>query len=198
MGRGEIGIDRTVVRVDEVLGDEGIAVVEGQARAEMEGVLESVRRDVPGLCQVGHQAKLLVELNQTGEEIGDQLAGNDPEVDLGGIEGRNLGESEAEAKGAAGLRVLAGWEDRRRGVGMVDVCETGGETSGAGGGSEPEQCPSRDIWSAQGTPVKIGHQGLLLCTAGSHDEAPSLPSASPGKRPGRGRTSVSRLIAPFP
>jgi hypothetical protein len=84
--------------------------VEGQPRAKRERVLEAVLGDLPGFGQVGCEAELLVELDQAGENVRDQLAGDDPEVDLGRVEGRDLGDAEAEAEGTArfGLALLPG------------------------------------------------------------------------------------------
>jgi hypothetical protein len=81
--------------------------VEGETGAQGEGVDEPVFGDGPLFGEVGDDPEFLVELDETREEVRQQFPGNDPEVDLGGIEGRDLTEPEPPAKRAALHRILA-------------------------------------------------------------------------------------------
>ncbi len=75
-----------LVGVEDIGGHQRVAVVEGQARAQLEGVLEPIRRDLPGLSEIGNDAEVLVELDQAGEEARQDRAGDDPLRELAGIE----------------------------------------------------------------------------------------------------------------
>src|SRR5215208_781642 len=108
MRGSEVRVDGALVGVDDVGGFERVAIVEGETVAEGEAVGEAVFVDRPVLGEIRDQTQLDVELDKAGEHVRNQLAGHDPEVDLGRVEIRNLANAEAELERAASLRFSLG------------------------------------------------------------------------------------------
>ncbi len=166
VGRGELGVGCPLVGVNEVVGIQRVAVVEGQTRPQFEGVLETVRRHRPTLGKIGDQPEFVVELHQTGEEVGNKLTGDDPEIHLRRVECRNLADPEPEFEGAALLRLLARGTDPARSLAArrtrFERGQATGKPEGAGGGGQFHHRPPRHARTTENTPIDPGHLALSL------------------------------------
>ena len=92
------GIEHAVERVDDVVGRQDVAVVELDARAQVEGVLETVSGHIPALGQAGHQFRLARRggdgLDEAIEDVERQevLLGRQLRVSRAGVGGLGHGQ----------------------------------------------------------------------------------------------------------
>ncbi len=96
-------VARALPREDHVVRRERVAVVEGDALAQVEGVLGAVAVDLPVLGEIALGDQLRVDMGQAAEHVRRDLE-QQHLVDLGGVDGAELADARpAGAERAAGL-----------------------------------------------------------------------------------------------
>src|SRR5690606_16635123 len=93
-----------------------------------------VLADGPVLREVRDDTELFIELDESGEDVGQQLAGDRAEVDLRRVQGRDLADAVAPPELAALLDILPA----REASWLATGCDPGRhmrQTDGVGGGT---------------------------------------------------------------